>query len=373
MDHIGIADDLRKSLAIYTFDTIRRTLLNVDEVVSQLREKYDIVVSLFHGINHDGWKRLAPEELSKLTTLAYDRISGDEELKKRFVRNFVALKKLYALTSPRPEAYEIKDDIRFFEMLKKMIVKYSTARIRDISRELEYEISHLISKSIAAEEPIDIFALMGKEKPDISIFDEKFLDEFKNMEYRNYAAELLAKIIKDQLVVKMNVNPFRYRSLYEMLKEIIDKYNLKLLSTTEIIDELINIAKEMKKKVDSGKKLELSEAELAFYDLLSSKEKFFENYEQIQDVARKIIGELGLYTKVADWNRKEYMKAKIRAAVKKLLMKAIDGRADYPEIEKLSASIMTHVESIYALQEEKFGALVGAPSFAAVETSLSDA
>ncbi|MBC7091817.1 MAG: type I restriction endonuclease subunit R, partial [Nitrososphaeria archaeon] len=285
VDYIGIADNLKKSLAIYTFGTIKGTLLNVDEVIAQLKEKYDLVTSLFYGINYKRWKTLAPEQLSRLTTMTYDKISGDEELKKKFVRNFVALKKLYALASPRPEAYEIKDDIRFFEMIKKMIVKYSTARIREISRELEYEISHLISKSITAEEPLDVFALIGKEKPDISIFDEKFLAKFKNMEYKNYAAELLAKIIKDQLVVRMNINPFRYRSLYEILKKIIDEYNIKLLNTAEIIDELINIANEMKKKVESGKKLKLTEMELAFYDLLVSKEKFFENYEQIQEVA----------------------------------------------------------------------------------------
>lgn len=370
VDYIGIADNLRKSLAIYTFDTIRRTLLDINEVINQLEEKYDVVTSIFHGINYKGWKDLTPEQLSKLTTLAYDKISGDEEVKKKFVRYFVALKKLYALASPRPEAYEIKDEIIFLEMIKKMVVKYSTARIRDINRELEYEISHLISKSIAAKEPIDVFALMGKEKPDISIFDERFLAEFKNMEYRNYAAELLAKIIKDQLVVKMKVNPFRYRSLYEMLKGTIDRYNIKLMNTAEVIDELITIANEIKKAVEGGKKLELTEAELAFYDLLSSKEKFFENYEQVREVARKIIEELGHYTKVADWNRKEYLKAKIRAAVKNILMKAIDGRASYTEIEQLSVNVMAHAEIIYALQEDRFGALLGAPSFATGETSL---
>ena len=211
---------------------------------------------------------------------------------------------------------------------------------------------------------------LRKEKPDISIFDENFLAQFKNLKYKNYAAELLAKIIKDQLVVRMNINPFRYRSLYEMLEKVIEKYNIKLLNTAEIIDELINIAREMKEKVESGKKLKLTEAELAFYDLLSSKEKFFENYEQIQEVARKIIEELGPYTKVADWNRKEYLKAKIRAAVKKVLMKAIDGRASYTEIEKLSLNVMAHAEIIYALQEGRFTASLETPSFATAETGL---
>ena len=200
---------------------------------------------------------------------------------------------------------KIKDDIKFFEMIKKMIVKYSSTS-KGVTRELEYEINTLISKSISASEPIDVFALMNKEKPEVSIFDEKFLEEFRNMPYKNYAAEVLIKIISDQIKVKTKINPIRYKSLYEKLKDIIEKHNLKLISTVEIIEELINIAREIKKQYDEGKKLDLTEEELAFYDLLSSKEKFFDNEEEIKRVAKEIIKELSGYIKIKDWKRKEF-------------------------------------------------------------------
>jgi len=347
VDYIGIVDDLRKSLAIYTIDTIRDIFLDINEVLNLLKEKYDIVSSFFYGIHYEKWKEQPPVELSKLTTLAYDKICKDDEVKKKFVRNFIALKKLYALASPHPEIFQMKDHIRFFEMIKKMIVKYSTAKVKDISRDLEYEISHLISKSISAEEPIDVFSLMGKEKPDISIFDERFLEEFKNMRYKNYAAELLAKIIKDQLIVKLKNNPYRYRSFYEMLKDLIDKYNVKIIDTVEIIEKLVELAKEIKKATEEGKKLNLTEKELAFYDLLSYKEKYFKNLEEIEKVAKEVAKEMGYYIKVADWNKKEYIKAKIKAAVKKMLIRIIDGRASYNEIEQLSRELMRHAESMY--------------------------
>ena len=163
-------------------------------------------------------------------------------------------------------------NIIFFEMIKKMVVKYSTAKVRDISRELEYEISDLISKSIAAEEPVDIYSMMGKEKIEISIFDEKFLANLQNMAQKNYAAELLAKIVKDQIVVRMNINPFRYRTLYEALTRIVENYNVKLLSASEIMEELVKIAQQLKKEMDEGKEIKLTEEELAFYDLLVSRE-----------------------------------------------------------------------------------------------------
>jgi type I restriction enzyme R subunit len=351
IDYIGIADDLRKSLATYTLNTIKETLLDINEVIKLLKEKHKTVTTFLEGIDYKTWKKLAPEDLYKITVVSYEKVSRDEETKKKFVRNFVALKKLYALASPHPETYEIKEDVIFFEMLKKMVVKYSTARIREINRELEYEISDLISKSISAKEPVDIFTLMGKEKAEISIFDEQFLTDLRNMTQKNYAAELLAKIIKDQLVVRMNVNPFRYRSLYEALTSLTDRYNVKIITAAEIMEELVRIAHELKKQMDEGRKIELTDQELAFYDLLASKEKLFENYQQIQAIAKEIVKELGYYTKVADWNRKEFLKAKLRTAVKNVLIKVIDGRASYPEIEQLSTDIINHAETISALQQ----------------------
>ena len=348
VDYIGIADNLRKSLSVYTTETVQQIFTDINKVISLLKEKYDAITSFLHGIKWKNWNKLPPEELSKLTVKAYDKICSSEERKKKFVKNFVALKKLYTLATPHPEATQIKEDIRFFEMIKKMIVKYSTARIRDISRDLEYEMNYLISKSIAAEEPIDVFTLIGKEKPNISIFDENFLNEFRNMKYKNYAADLLIKIMRDEIKAKLKINPFRYRSFYEMLQKLIDKYNVKLIDSAEIIEELISIAHKFKKSIEEGKKTNLSEEELAFYDLLLSKEKFFKNYKEIERVAKEIVKEMGYYIKVADWNRKEYLRSKIEAAVKKVLLKAIDGRADYNEIKRISEEIVKHAEVIYA-------------------------
>ena len=350
VDYIGIADDLRKSLAIYTLDTVRDIFVDINEIIHHLKEKYDVVSALFHGISYKDWHKMDPEQLSRLTTSAYDIISKDEETKKRFVKNYVALKKLYALVSPHPEAMSIKNDIRFFEIIKKMVVKYSSSGSTNISRALEYEINRLISQSISAEKPVDILAILGKEKPELSVFDEEFLAEFKNMKQKNYAAEILIKILKDQITVRTKINPIRYKSLYEALSKIIDKYNLKRISAVEVIEELIKIAKTLKQSIKKGEELGLTEEERAFYDLLCSREKFFENKEAIRLVVKEIIKELSGYITVADWNRKRFLKAKIMAAVKKILLKAINGRANYNEIDKLSINVMHYIEGLYAGQ-----------------------
>jgi type I restriction enzyme R subunit len=124
VDYIGIADDLRKSLSQYTISAINQVLTKINEVINVLKEKYDIVSSMFYGLNYQNWKKLTPEELAQLTVSAYNLLNS-EDLKRKFIKNYLALKKAYALASPHHETIKIKDDIMFFEMIKKMIVKYS--------------------------------------------------------------------------------------------------------------------------------------------------------------------------------------------------------------------------------------------------------
>ncbi|SNZ12042.1 type I restriction endonuclease subunit R [Hydrogenobacter hydrogenophilus] len=343
VDYIGIADDLRKSLSKYTLETIEQALTDINKVINQMKEKYDIVSSFFYGTDYKNWKNLSPEELSLLTVSAYNRLESEDK-KRNFIKNFIALKKLYALASPQPETIKIKDDLKFFEMVKKMIIKYSTRTSREIARNLEYEMNQLISKSISAQEPVDIFSLINKEKPDISIFSEDFLNQIKDMEYKNYAIELLAKLINDEIKVRVRKNKSRYQSLYDRLKDLLEKYNIKLIETTDVIVKLIEIAKELKEKIVEGKNLDLTEEELAFYDMLLN-EGIFKNEQEVKEIAKEISQRLGYYVKIADWNKKESIKAKIRKTLKDVLMKKIN---NYDYLDKIVNEILEQAELIFA-------------------------
>jgi type I restriction enzyme, R subunit len=344
VDYIGIADDLKKSLAKYTLEAIGQFFTDIKSVIAQLKEEYDIVSSMFYGINYKNWRNLDPQQLSDLTVSAYNLLDTEEK-KKNFIKHFLALKKLYTIASPHPETIKINDDIRFFEMIKKMIVKYSITISREIARELEYEINQLISKSISAQEPIDVFSLLNKEKPDISILSEEFLSQIKEIKQKNYAVELLAKLLNDEIKVKMIKNPYRYKSLYERLKELIEKYNAKILEASEIIEKLVEIARELREKIQEGKRLDLTEEELAFYDFLLSK-GISENYEEVKEIAKLIVKKLGGYVKIADWNKKETMKAKIRKALKDVLRERLE-KYNYDYISEIVNELLELAESIY--------------------------
>jgi len=345
VDYIGIADDLKKSLAKYTLETIGQFLTDIKSVITKLKEEYDIVSSMFYGINYKNWRNLDPQQLSNLTVSAYNLLDTEEK-KKNFIKHFLALKKLYTLASPHPETIKIKDDIRFFEMIKKMIIKYSTTTSREIARDLEYEINQLISKSISAQEPIDVFSLLNKEKPDISILSEDFLSQIKEIKQKNYAVELLAKLLNDEIKVKMRKNPHRYKTLYERLKELIEKYNAKTLEASEIIEKLVEIARELREKIQEGKRLDLTEEELAFYDMLLSK-RIFENYEEVKEIAKLIVEKMGGYVKIADWNNKEAIKAKIRRALRDVLSERLR-KHDYDYISEIVNELLEQAELVFA-------------------------
>jgi type I restriction enzyme R subunit len=203
--------------------------------------------------------------------------------------------------------------------------------------------NQLISKSISAQEPIDVFSLLSKEKPNISIFSEDFLKQIRDIKHKNYVIELLTKLINDEIKVRMRINPYRYKSLYEKLNELIEEYNVKVLEAAEIIEKLIEIAKELKEKIKEVGKLDLTEEELAFYDMLLN-EGIFENEQEVKEIAKEIIEKLGYYVKRVDWNKKESIKSKIRRALKDVLREKINSDK---HLDKIVNQILEQAELIY--------------------------
>lgn len=309
VDYIGIADDLSKSLSKYSSEARKDIMTDIKLVLDTLKKKYEDVTAQLKGVDYKNWKSLSPEELSRLTVKAYGPVAKNSEAKKKFIKDVVALKKLYLLASPHPEATAIKDDLAFFEMIKRMIVKYSTRRSKEMSKELETGVQEIISKGITAQEPIDVFEMLKKKKPEISVLSDEFLTEFTKIENKNYVRDVLLKILNDEIRVRMRINPPRFKKFSEMLEAIIEKHNQKLITTAEMIEQLVELAKNMRRAIEEGKELDLSDDELAFYDmLLSYPDLPIREKERVERIARKIAKMMSGYIKVADWKRKKTSK-----------------------------------------------------------------
>ena len=119
-----------------------------------------------------------------------------------------------------------------------------------------------------------------------------------------------------------------------MLLEVIKKYSVRLIDTSDVIEELIEIAKELKRKVKKGEDLGLSEVETS---------------EEIKEIVKEILAELGPYVKVSDWNKKESIRAKIKMIVKKSLIKKVDSKISYEQINTIANEMLSHMEVIYAV------------------------
>ena len=350
VDYIGIADNLKKTLSIYSSDIRKEAMIPLEEIVNKMLEKYDVVKAMFEGIDYSNWKKLENVDRAGLFQQAVNAIitdeksgSLDEGKKKRFLRESELLFKLFALVMPHHEAHIIRNNVEFFQAVKKAVVKRTIIGRFEVGIEIESAIRELVSKSIAAEGVIDIFAMKDKTKPDISIFDEKFLEEAKNLKFRNLAIETLRKLLNDELRLRMRKNLVRYKSLMELLEQIIEEYENNIINSTKVIERLIELAREIKSVEKAGAKLDLNEEETAFYDaIISSKKSGLKNGE-LKDLVKKLVRTIKRDLTV-DWTNNEIIKARICANVRLLLL-----RKKFPieQNEKILNLIFQQASSLY--------------------------
>jgi len=351
VDYIGIADNLKKALSIYSSDIRKQAMIPLQEIIDKMLEKYEVVKNMFIGIDYSNWKKLESTELAQLFQKAVNMIitdekSGmlDEEKKKRFLRESEILFKVFALAMPHHEANKIRNDVAFFQAVKKAIVKRTIiSGPGEIDIEVESALRELISKSIAAEGVIDIFAMKDKTKPDVSIFDEKFLEEIKNMRFKNLAIEALRKLLQDELRIRMRKNAVRYKSLTELLEQIIEEYENNIINSTKVIERLIELAKEIKSVEKAGSKIGLSEEEMAFYDVVSSSKKSDLKNGELKDLVKELVKIIKRDLTI-DWTNNEIIKARIRANVRLLLLQR---KLPSQESEQILDSIYQQATALY--------------------------
>lgn len=350
VDYIGVADDLKKALSIYSSGIQNEAMIPIEEIVSKMMEKYDIVRTMFSGIEYKNWKHIKGAGLAQLfqkavNTIITDEHSGklDEEKKKRFIKETEHLSQLFAFAMPHREANAIRNEVEFFQAVKKAIVKRTLVRPENIGLDVDSAVKELVSKAISAEGVIDIFDMKGQEKPDISIFDDKFLEEVKNMKYKNLSIDVLRKLLNDQLRMRMKTNLIRYKSLLDMLEDIIEKYENNIINSTKVIEKLIELAKEVKKVEKVGEGMGLSTEEMAFYDAISTGQKSISSKEELKELVRELVKVIKRDLSI-DWMNNDIIKARIRAKVRLLLLRK-GFRAE--ESEKVFELIYQQALSLY--------------------------
>ncbi len=244
VDYLGVAQELKQALATYTESGgTGRTALDQSEAVAVMLEKYEVCCGLFHGFDWSKWTTGTPPERLGLLPPAQELILEQEDGKERCVRAVRQLSQAFALAVPHAEALAIRDDVAFFQAVQAVLAKRAPGDARP-EAELEQAVRQIISRAVAPEGVIDIFAAAGLAKPDISILSDDFLAEVRGMAQRNLAVELLQKLLKGELATRRRKNVVQARSFAEMLEQTIRRYQNRAIEAAQVIEELIQLAVE---------------------------------------------------------------------------------------------------------------------------------
>ena len=214
----------------------------------------------------------------------------------------------------------IRDDISFFQALQAALSKQITGS-RKTPEQLDAAVRQLVSKAIIAEgQVIDVFTAAGLPRPDISILSDQFLAEVRGLKHKNVAAELLEKLLKDELKVRSKRNLVQSQLFSEKLKKTLNAYHNRAIATQEVIDELIKLAKEMEAVGKRGEDLGLTDDEIAFYDALAANESAVQAMgdDKLKLIAAELITQVRKSVTI-DWTLREGARAKIRVMVKRIL------------------------------------------------------
>ena len=323
VDYLGLGEALKSALATYTESGGKGApTYEMAQAIAVMLEKHGIACDMMHGFNWDKWISGKPTEQLALIPAGQEHILEQDDGKKRWVQVVTELSRAFALCAASDEATDIRDDVSFFQAIQAALNKQSSNN-RKTPEQVDAAIRQLVSKAITTEgQVIDVFTAAGLPKPDISILSDQFLADVRGLKHKNVAAELLEKLLKDELKVRSRRNLVQSQVFSEKLKKTLNAYHNRAISTMQVIEELIKLAKELDAATKRGEALGLTDDEVAFYDALAANESavIAMGDDKLKVIAAELITQVRKSVTI-DWTLREGARAKIRVMVKRILNK----------------------------------------------------
>jgi type I restriction enzyme, R subunit len=345
VDYLGIGTDLKKALSFYGQAGGKGDPAeNISKAVEVFLEKMEVVQQMFnettstyeglqaaepeayyknsHQFNYKRFVAVESKEKLSIILQAEEHILGLQEGKDRFIREVSLLSQALSLCITREEVQAHLPDVAFFQAVKARLVKFEGTGSGRTDTQIETAIKQIVDEALSSDKVIDIFEAAGMEKPEISILSDEFLMEVKDMKHQNLALELLKKVLNDEIKNRAKTNLVKSKKLLEMLEGSIKRYQNNLLTTAEIIQELINIAKDIKEADKEGERLGLTVAEVAFYNALEVNDSAVQvlGDERLKEIAREIADKVRANATI-DWTIRESARAKLMSVVARTLRK----------------------------------------------------
>lgn len=327
VDYVGIASALKAAMKEYTKrDQSRYGDMDISKVAyPKFQEKLQVCKDLLHGFDFSGFVGGSPLVMAKLVTGGVNFVLDAKAPKRKdlFLREAMLLKQSHSLCSSMTTEQE-RHEAAYMEAVRSTVVKitYGGSGGKTLSlKEINAQINELLKASIQSQGVISLFDSKQADE-NISLFDPAVLDEISKMKEKNIAVEILKKLMAEQVSLYKRTNVVQSQKFSEKIAQLMNSYYNGLITNEEVIKELLKTAQEITELYNNGKKLGLTQEELAFYDALTKPENikdFYQNNELI-DLTRELT-EMLRKNRTIDWQKKETARASMRKMVKHLLKK----------------------------------------------------
>ena len=321
VDYLGIAADLKQALSFYSDAGGKGDpAIAQEQALDLMHEKLEVVQQLYYGFDYNQYFSVDTSKKLSLILAAEEHILGLDDGKKRYVNEVTLLSQVFAIAIPHEQAMDVKDEVAFFQAVKARLAKFDGTGEGKTNEEIETTIRQVIDKALVSEQVIDVFDAAGIKKPDISILSDEFLLELKNHEHKNIALEVLKKLLNEEIKVRERLNVVQGRSLMEMLQNSIKRYQNKIITAAELMDELIKISKEIVHGDSEAERMKLSPLEFAFYTAVANNDSAKElmHQDKLRELAVVLLQKVRENASI-DWTIKESVKAKLKVIVKRTL------------------------------------------------------
>ncbi|MFZ4678165.1 MAG: type I restriction endonuclease subunit R, partial [Nodosilinea sp.] len=320
VDYLGVAQDLREALNFYSNSGGKGDLtLDQDVALGLLATKLEVVEGIMEGFNYAPYFTASTGNKLNLLKAATDYVA-DPQRKDRFLDAVAALAKIYALTAHHPEAIAQGEKISFFQAIQASLRKLEPSDGGLSNVEIETAIRQVVDQALVSDTVVNIFDEAGIKNPNVSVISDEFLEEVEGMEHKNLAVELLKKLLRDEIKAQRRTNIVQSRKLAEMLEDALNRYKNQVIGVTDILQELIELGKDVQAAKERGEELGLEPYELAFYDALAQNESAQDvmGQDKLRELAIALVVRVRQNATI-DWNLKENVRARMKVMVKRLL------------------------------------------------------
>jgi type I restriction enzyme R subunit len=348
VDYIGLAENLKKALSMYDGKIDQNSIIQIDDIVQKIRELNAVIKGYFGNLDFDSYKQKNGQALSLLLQEASERVISNnsilsDERKMKYFGLVSLVSKLHASIMPDEKALTFSSDITFYQAIKEYIKKIGYIPGTIFPEESESAIRNLLDQSMKAEGVINLFGDNQNTKQ-ISIFDKKFEAEIKNVKFKNLAIDATRKLLETEIQSRSKNNKARYETMLDLLKKVIERYENNIISSAEVIKQLLEIADEIKKLDEESQSLGLTPEEITFYDTLQTDPDLKKSGIDIKDFVKELTKRIRRDLTI-DWTNNETIKARIRQNVRLLLIQK--GITEVMQTERLIESIYMETVRVY--------------------------